>query len=625
MGTQHISCPSTSFCVAVGTYVSLRTNSATPVIETYNGSKWVVTPSPDPSPGNDILNAVSCTSKSFCVATGNSFSTEFFIETYNGSKWSVVPAPASNGSGSPYYQFLGVSCTNPNFCVAAGTLFNSPIPGYGYGIASIATYNGSSWSFSAVSPPSGAGNFGSRLEGISCTSTSFCMAFGETERSFYVEMYNGSFWSGQNDPGGAPNLALSGISCASTSFCVAIGVYSPVPPGPGVMFHSIIEKYNGASWSLSNTYPTPTGTLYSLLSVSCTSTFFCVAVGGYSLSIPLNAPDVALVETYNGSSWSVDPSSNMNTTQSSSDYLTSVSCVSSNECAATGWYHPTPSCSPGSSTTTSGSSNYFGSLIEATGALQVSSVPSSGYWTVASDGGIFSYGNAAFYGSMGGKHLNAPMVAIAATPSGKGYWTVASDGGVFSYGDAKFHGSMGGKHLNEPMVGIASGPSGCGYWTVASDGGVFSYGDAKFHGSMGGKHLNSPVVGIAPTQAGNGYWLVASDGGIFAFGTAKFYGSMGGRHLNSPVIGMVPTADGKGYLLVAADGGVFAFGDANFYGSQGGKPLNAPMVSIASTPDDQGYWTVASDGGVFSYGDARFYGSMGGRHLNAPMVGIAST
>ena len=42
---------------------------------------------------------------------------------------------------------------------------------------------------------------------------------------------------------------------------------------------------------------------------------------------------------------------------------------------------------------------------------------------------------------------------MAATPSGNGYWLVASDGGVFSFGDATFHGSEGGKALAAPIVG----------------------------------------------------------------------------------------------------------------------------------------------------------------------------
>jgi hypothetical protein len=120
-----------------------------------------------------------------------------------------------------------------------------------------------------------------------------------------------------------------------------------------------------------------------------------------------------------------------------------------------------------------------------------------GYWEVASDGGLFAFGSAGFFGSMGGKHLNAPVVGIAATPDSKGYWEVASDGGLFAFGDAGFFGSMGGKPLNAPVVGIARTADGLGYWEVASDGGLFAFGDAGFFGSMGGKPLNAPVVGIA--------------------------------------------------------------------------------------------------------------------------------
>ncbi len=250
---------------------------------------------------------------------------------------------------------------------------------------------------------------------------------------------------------------------------------------------------------------------------------------------------------------------------------------------------------------------------------------SSGYWLVASDGGIFTYGDAAFEGSHGGSHLNAPIVGMAATADGGGYWLVASDGGIFTYGDAAFEGSHGGSHLNAPIVGMAATADGGGYWLVASDGGIFNYGDAAFEGSHGGSHLNAPIVGMAATADGGGYWLVASDGGIFNYGDAAFEGSHGGSHLNAPIVGMAATADGGGYWLVASDGGIFTYGDAAFEGSHGGSHLNAPIVGMAATADGGGYWLVASDGGIFTYGDAAFEGSHGGSHLNAPIVGMAAT
>ena len=105
---------------------------------------------------------------------------------------------------------------------------------------------------------------------------------------------------------------------------------------------------------------------------------------------------------------------------------------------------------------------------------------------------------ASFYGSMGGRHLTAPIVGIAATADGRGYWLVAADGGLFAFGDAGFYGSMGGRPLTQKVVGLASTADGRGYWEVASDGGIFAFGDAGFHGSMGGHPLARPVVGMAP-------------------------------------------------------------------------------------------------------------------------------
>ncbi len=246
-----------------------------------------------------------------------------------------------------------------------------------------------------------------------------------------------------------------------------------------------------------------------------------------------------------------------------------------------------------------------------------------GYWMVASNGGVFSFGNAGFQGSEGGVHLNNPIMGMASTPDKGGYWLVASDGGVFAFGDAGYFGSTGGIHLNEPIVGMAATPDGGGYWLVASDGGVFAFGDAGYFGSTGGIHLNDPIVGMAPSSGGDGYRLVASDGGIFAFGDAGYFGSTGGIHLNEPIVGMAATPDGNGYWLVASDGGIFAFGSAGFYGSAGGIALNSPIVGMTATPDGGGYWMAAADGGAFSFGNAGFLGSAVGHDSHAPVTGIA--
>jgi Tol biopolymer transport system component len=246
-----------------------------------------------------------------------------------------------------------------------------------------------------------------------------------------------------------------------------------------------------------------------------------------------------------------------------------------------------------------------------------------GYRFAASDGGIFAFGDAKFYGSAGGTKLAKPIVGMTATPTNGGYWLVETDGGIFTYGDAKFLGSTGALNLNSPIVGMTATPSGTGYWFVAADGGIFSFGDAKFYGSMGGQPLTRPIVGMMSTASGKGYWLVASDGGIFSFGDAKFYGSTGSLKLTKPIVGMDRSASGNGYRFVASDGGIFTFGDAKFLGSMGGKPLPHPIVGMARTREGDGYWLVSSGGDIYNYGAAGFQGSTADKKLANPIVSMA--
>jgi hypothetical protein len=244
------------------------------------------------------------------------------------------------------------------------------------------------------------------------------------------------------------------------------------------------------------------------------------------------------------------------------------------------------------------------------------------YWLVSTNGGVFTFGGAPFFGSAGALSLRQPIVGMAGTPNGGGYWLVASDGGIFTYGDAPFLGSTGAIKLNKPIVGMTPTPDGGGYWLVASDGGIFAFGDAKFYGSTGSLKLNQPIVGMAATPDGKGYWLVASDGGIFAFGDAAFWGSTGSLKLNKPIIGMVSGPTGLGYVLIASDGGTFSFGTAPYFGSLGGIPLKNPIVAAAATPGVTGYWFSDTTGEVSAFGAASYYGSAPA-NLTAPIVGMA--
>ncbi|MEM9608136.1 MAG: S8 family serine peptidase [Actinomycetota bacterium] len=176
----------------------------------------------------------------------------------------------------------------------------------------------------------------------------------------------------------------------------------------------------------------------------------------------------------------------------------------------------------------------------------------SGYWVFTDRGRSLAFGDARQLGDLWSVTnadgtpialiLNGPIIASAATPSGNGYYMVGSDGGIFSFGDAEFRGSMGGQRLNEPVIGIAPDPDNQGYWLVAADGGIFAF-DAPFRGAVPGVlapgvSLNRPVVGMV--SYGDGYLLVASDGGVFNFSNLSFQGSLGSDPPDVPIVAITP-------------------------------------------------------------------------------------
>jgi len=634
---------------------------------TVNASAWQPTSSHDPAGNTSMANrAASCATSTFCISVGFYYvGVQGFplIQQWNGSSWiAVTPAV------TPEFNFdlNSVSCVSTTFCEAVGyTQATNSSPDLPLAMV----WNGSSWSTQPV--PIQAGQTSQRLEGVSCLSTTWCLAVGESSPSLNIlqsqamsVQWNGSQWTNvvvapNPGPGGGipANVysVFSSVSCTSPSWCQAVGgwMFTDYSYGAG-----LLEKWNGVSWSLSPLAAIPSGNQSWLSSISCAGQGFCAAVG-YSYTGSPEAPtsQTTLTQVWNGAGWATTPSPNLG--GANGDFLNGVSCFSATSCSAVGtyatdntgnhyqnealvwngqsWAEVTPA---DDAAATSQSLNAVDCISDwacmaagdRTGGgagdrswIIMSSIARSGYRFVASDGGIFSYGaGAPFLGSLGGTHLNAPIVGMAVMPAGDGYYLVASDGGVFAYGSAQFYGSMGGQHLNKPIVGMAVTADGGGYWLVASDGGIFSFGDAAFYGSTGAVVLNKPVVGMAPTSNGLGYYLVASDGGIFSYGNAVFYGSTGAIVLNQPVVGMTVSTAG-GYWFVASDGGVFNYGPgASFLGSMGGQHLNRPVVGM--TASGGGYYLSASDGGVFTFppgGQPPFLGSTGNIALNKPIVGIA--
>lgn len=253
-----------------------------------------------------------------------------------------------------------------------------------------------------------------------------------------------------------------------------------------------------------------------------------------------------------------------------------------------------------------------------------------GYWLVGSDGGIFTFGSAQFYGSTGALRLNRPIVGITPTTDRGGYWLDASDGGIFSFGNAGFFGSIPGlgiapagsglpRSLSAPIVGMVPTADGHGYFMVGADGGVFTFGDAHFEGSCPaiGGCSGGPAVSVIPDSTGNGYWLVTVGGGVTPFGDAPDLGSVAA----APVVSAARSFDGGGYYLLYSNGVVYAFGDAVNYGSASGEVGGSnPAATIFTTADGGGYWIVSSNGSVVTEGDAPYDGGANSLHLNGSII-----
>jgi hypothetical protein len=675
-------CPSPGNCVGAGEYRD-NSGDDQGLLEVQADGTWTATEALLPanattSSFGPVFNEVSCTAVGTCMAVGDYRDTAdlptAFVETLSGGHWSAteVPLPSNTGTdgdGNANSELYGVACSAPGVCEAVGYYWDTS----GYQYALIETLSGGSWTGLASPLPPNSGTDGdgyadSGFVAVACPSPGPCAAVGsyrDTAGREYALIAQGSAgsWSSMeaSEPpnagtGGAEYAYFNGLSCPASGECVAVGGYND----SGGFGYPLVETLVDATWTATSPpLPSDAGTdadlqAAALAAVSCPVAGACVAVGYYK---DTSMYRYGLIETLSNGTWSAatpQQPSNAGTDAGSSQYanLFDVSCSWPGQCVAVGSYQDTFNHDHGMISSLSGGSwstmeSPYPEPINANPEVDLNAVScvaamcfiggdfvdtsgnqqglidtyegSGGYDMAASDGGIFAY-HSPFFGSMGGKPLNKPVVGLTIDPATDGYYEVASDGGMFAF-RAPFFGSMGGKPLIAPIVAMAFDSLTGGYYEVASDGGIFAF-DAPFYGSMGGKPLNKPIVGIAFDPLTGGYYEVASDGGLFAF-NAPFFGSMGGKPLNEPVVGMTVNSSTGGYYEVASDGGLFAF-DAPFYGSTGNITLNKPVVGMAFDPYTNGYYEVATDGGIFAY-HVPFYGSTGNITLNEPVVGMGTT
>jgi hypothetical protein len=295
-GLYSVSCQSATSCAAVGVYFNPDTNAETTFAETWNGASWQEQSVPQAASSDQVLQAVSCASATFCEAVGYQEVYVSGVDTFHAladvwrdGAWHLQQPPSAPGTAVT--NLAGVSCAAADACEAGGSL---PVR--------MEVWDGTSWATqTAVNPPGAADN---ALDGVSCVTATFCEAVGSDTGPHLglEETWNGSAWKIQ--PSAVLLPLLTAVSCVTASFCEAVGSLSG---------GDAAAVWNGTSWQLQ---PTP-GDEYS--AVSCASATFCVAVGESGAA------------TWNGTSWSAESLPVV-----TDGFYSGVSCASASSCEVVG-------------------------------------------------------------------------------------------------------------------------------------------------------------------------------------------------------------------------------------------------------------------------------------------------
>ncbi len=329
---QGVSCTSSTACTAVGFFYN-TSEKQVPLAEGWNGTSWTVQETPIPAGATrGWLFGVSCISSTACKAAGyvenSSAKLVPAIESWNGTSWTVQELTSPTGAKASYMR--SISCASATSCIAVGYFYTSSEVQTPFA----ESWNGTAWTLQE--PPNPTGSKDSYLEGASCTSSTACIAAGDFvsasgKRVPFAESWNGTAWTLQEPPNptGSTETYVRGVSCTSSTACVAVGQFGT---GSGEVV-LLAESWNGTAWSVQEP-PRPTGKPDSYLySVLCTSSTTCMAIGDYVSGSSGRTP---LAESWNGTAWSLQeppiPSGAKNS------YAQGVSCTSSTACTAIGFF-----------------------------------------------------------------------------------------------------------------------------------------------------------------------------------------------------------------------------------------------------------------------------------------------
>ena len=234
-----VSCSSPSACTAVGGSLAPPGKPTGTLAERWDGHTWRIQATPSLAGGAvKILNGVSCPSRSFCLAVGGEFDPATgqglgtLAERWDGHTWRIVPTykPVPHGRGA---MLNGVACTSVSACTAVGN--QTPTK------TLAERWNGQSWQVQATPNPAGGQP---ALANVACPTSSACTAFGLNLTGSgpftLAERWSGGRWRIQPTPVlNAYDIGFPGVACPTVSACFAVASYTN--NGPSL---TLTEQWN---------------------------------------------------------------------------------------------------------------------------------------------------------------------------------------------------------------------------------------------------------------------------------------------------------------------------------------------------------------------------------------------
>jgi hypothetical protein len=320
-----VSCSSSSACLAIATH-DFDEHGYGQFAETWNGSHWIVRTVPHPEAV--YLYGVQCRSARWCVAVGTiGASGNDFVpvaDRWNGRAWrqSKPPVPA----GATINALTAVACSGTTACTAIGD------SGKGSGLPGLLAerWNGSDWKIQSIPAPSAGGGV---LAAVACPTAHACRAVGSDKKGLFSEVWNGSSWVIRPVPvpAGGSAAKLSGVSCAAADSCEAVGTYRK-----GGISRPLAEAWNGSRWLTQTPSAVSGATSTGLDAVSCVSATDCEAAG--QAGTTAGPPQAGVLEKWNGATWSVQKK-----VLPAGDRwagLSGISCTTGPVCEAVGYHGP---------------------------------------------------------------------------------------------------------------------------------------------------------------------------------------------------------------------------------------------------------------------------------------------